>query len=1070
MPRAVAGVECRVFREPCPTPVSAGCRNTEERCALEPSADASVDGVACQAPRLLQPCDWQTRPDQVGQTVQVLPIGAIDGRGYPFVCAAGILGSSLPISQGGPQCAGPCEAGTYRQDVAEVECGACPDGAYCPEGAATPLPCPDGKHGNGTGLQSAADCAACPPGSWCNSGQAFRCGVGLVAVGEASNRTNLGACVRCPDERATTRGTGTASMAECVCGATYLTDPLADGVRCADCPLNLQCFEPGTTLPDLVVDAGHWRPGFGTTVARPCPHRAVCANGTSPSAVYDRSSDATCVAGRGVGGAYCLLCMEPATHYFDAAAERCLPCAETAGGAVALLVALALALAGVTLVRGRLSTQLGSTWRWWRAHATRVSFRAKLRVVISFTQIVTQLESVYVLQYPHAFGAFVGGLGFVNVDLHEWVPSLRLSCLVGARSLSSQLLVAAFVPLGVALGAPLAAVLRGAPLASSLPFVLGWTFLLFPSISSFGFRTLAPCECFELVHGGEECFLREDYEVQCTGTFFGRAVPPADVLAAAWVAIAVWAVGVPLLYAALLRASLRRRELQLALGMLLGDYRPEASGWELVAVAEKLVLTGFLALVEPGSWMQLFLGTVVALFAFVLQSRVQPYRTPSDNFLAFLSSLALVPIFLGSLGLQTKALGLSIDSVFLVAVLFAFSLLVLGAALLFFVAELHGAAEILLVQATRQPPVLALAEGKRWHLFLSHNWANQDAVATIKRQLQLLLPGVRVFLDVDDLESVDALEEYMRGSQAILILLGSTEYFASRNCVRELAAAAALGLPPMGVHDADVSKNGAPLAALRSACPAEHRAFVFGGSAPIAWHRVRDFQLMALAQIAERLLLAAPKQPGVADAVDSLPTCIHGGVAWAALRFARPVALYESANNPSVAAAGRELRERFGDGVELAGSVDEGAAWLLMLSADAFEGEEGARLAAEVEGALRAGVQPTMLYEPEANAFGAIIDATPPRLKELGLYGPLAIEWRGGAFRAVSVGLVARALGARAAHGCGVAWAREWAGACAGAAASVCGGAEARARVRERALIEGADGVRTIEMQISVKG
>ena len=84
-------------------------------------------------------------------------------------------------------------------------------------------------------------------------------------------------------------------------------------------------------------------------------------------------------------------------------------------------------------------------------------------------------------------------------------------------------------------------------------------------------------------------------------------------------------------------------------------------------------------------------------------SRVQPYRTPSDNFLAFLSSLALVPIFLGSLGLQTKALGLSIDSVFLVAVLFAFSLLVLGAALLFFVAELHGAAEILLVQATRQP-------------------------------------------------------------------------------------------------------------------------------------------------------------------------------------------------------------------------------------------------------------------------------------------------------------------------------------------------------------------------------
>ena len=45
----------------------------------------------------------------------------------------------------------------------------------------------------------------------------------------------------------------------------------------------------------------------------------------------------------------------------------------------------------------------------------------------------------------------------------------------------------------------LIAALRGKPLASSLPFVLGWTFLLFPSISSFGFRTLAPCECFDYI-------------------------------------------------------------------------------------------------------------------------------------------------------------------------------------------------------------------------------------------------------------------------------------------------------------------------------------------------------------------------------------------------------------------------------------------------------------------------------------------------------------------------------------------------------------------------------------------
>ena len=57
--------------------------------------------------------------------------------------------------------------------------------------------------------------------------------------------------------------------------------------------------------------------------------------------------------------------------------------------------------------------------------------------------------------------------------------------------------------------------------------------------------------------------------------------------------------------------------------------------------------------------------------------------------------------------------------------------------------------EVLLLRlcATEQPPLLALAAGKRWHLFLSYNWANQDAVIAIKRQLQQLLPGAAIFLE-----------------------------------------------------------------------------------------------------------------------------------------------------------------------------------------------------------------------------------------------------------------------------------------------------------------------------------
>ena len=49
-----------------------------------------------------------------------------------------------------------------------------------------------------------------------------------------------------------------------------------------------------------------------------------------------------------------------------------------------------------------------------------------------------------------------------------------------------------------------------------------------------------------------------------------------------------------------------------------------------------------------------------------------------------------------------------------------------------------------------------------WHLFLSHIWGTgQDQCAAIKRNLQLLLPGVSIFLDVDNLDDVSQLEKHV---------------------------------------------------------------------------------------------------------------------------------------------------------------------------------------------------------------------------------------------------------------------------------------------------------------------
>mgnify|MGYP002630129895 CR=1 FL=1 len=75
--------------------------------------------------------------------------------------------------------------------------------------------------------------------------------------------------------------------------------------------------------------------------------------------------------------------------------------------------------------------------------------------------------------------------------------------------------------------------------------------------------------------------------------------------------------------------------------------------------------------------------------------------------------------------------------------------------------------------ASGDPPTLALCEGERYHLFLSHVWSTaQDQVAVIKRQLTLMMPvGLQIFLDVDDLEDISRLEQYVSQSSSILIFL-----------------------------------------------------------------------------------------------------------------------------------------------------------------------------------------------------------------------------------------------------------------------------------------------------------
>ena len=104
---------------------------------------------------------------------------------------------------------------------------------------------------------------------------------------------------------------------------------------------------------------------------------------------------------------------------------------------------------------------------------------------------------------------------------------------------------------------------------------------------------------------------------------------------------------------------------------------------------------------------------------------------------------------------------------------------------------------------TGYPPNLEMPPTCRNHLFVSHVWSSgQDKAHAITRNLQLYLPGLKIWIDVDSLEDIDRLEEYIAESAVVLIFY-TKGYFQSVNCRREFYQAIALEKPIIVIHEDD---------------------------------------------------------------------------------------------------------------------------------------------------------------------------------------------------------------------------------------------------------------------------
>jgi hypothetical protein len=275
-------------------------------------------------------------------------------------------------------------------------------------------------------------------------------------------------------------------------------------------------------------------------------------------------------------------------------------------------------------------------------------------------------------------------------------------------------------------------------------------------------------------------------------------------------------------------------------------------------------------------------------------------------------------------------------------------------------------------------------------------WSSgQDQMAVVKRQLLLLLPGIRIFLDVDDLKAIGDLEVYVQQSGCILIFL-SRGYFYSINCMREAQETTNQKKPVVLLREDDINKGGITLADSIQECAGKPEVsdYVFTGRTVTVWKRIQEHQIESLRQIATQTLMTTPRFLGPASS--SLVLHLPGEVRLQTLRLPAPLTLYVSSANRGARRAAEALSQRVGmEDITITDVRPDslaGVTMLLYLNESTWEkADDGSEspLAAEVARARSEGIPLVMVHEADEEhdgcEFGLFFQTT---CAQLGLESP----------------------------------------------------------------------------------
>jgi hypothetical protein len=641
---------------------------------------------------------------------------------------------------------------------------------------------------------------------------------------------------------------------------------------CLPCPPNALCGL-NTSLFDLGIEEDYWRRSRNTSRLYSCETSNACV-GTNimerreSLIMRTRNDDLLDDTITGVycednyTGPLCEVCVQP-DYYFDDDDGKCNACPP--------LSELALRLVGIFTVAaiiGFIVSIAMDVFPWFFDMLSSISLEAKLKILVSFYQIITSLEDVYGVQLELS-SWWLNLFKYLSLDFLE-IISFPIGCI---GSTKQQLILGAVWPyiniivggVFVYLGHIIVRVWKNShddegevvvlspPLSHSeivhqmKKWTIEWTLILFyfalPTISQHIFSAIK-CRAFQTNDNPLDfvSYLLVDMSIECDSKKKDSAY--SSILMIFWVFFANWIVLIPLGFLVLLyyiSESIHSKSISFladSCRFLWQDYEPSMWYWDVVDTWRKIFLTGAIMLIDPeegsNKMFRLVIANIVSTLYLSIFLIFCPYRQSQNYYLGLVSNFLLISSF--SLGIILKLcdsedydegdsvggeidgddngtchkfIGFSLNSrkASIVVLVLAMGMLLSTIGLVIILAVNKVVAPVVQMVSSGSFPNLELPESCNYHIFMSRYVQKKDQVKTdviVREKMEHFLPGLKV-CENDKLQDTTTEIEKLVERSAVFVVFYRKNYFRSRICRREIYAAMKFKKPMILIYEGDQS-------------------------------------------------------------------------------------------------------------------------------------------------------------------------------------------------------------------------------------------------------------------------